>query len=102
MLQISDVFAGIRMHLTLCIAQITDLRAGLRMACQFVTPATEDRPRILRHLLQLSVADRALRFGTAAQDDAIIDYCGRWNFARDIVEGARQDESGHWRVVVSV
>ena len=58
------------------------------MSCKFAPLTTHDRPAILRHLLHLGVDDRVLRFGTAAPDDAVIDYCGRWNFARDIVEGA--------------
>ena len=58
------------------------------MACKFGSLTTHDRPAIVRHLLHLGVDDRVLRFGTAAPDDAIVDYCGRWNFARDIVEGA--------------
>jgi GNAT superfamily N-acetyltransferase len=61
------------------------------MTCQFVPLTTHDRPPILQHLLHLGVADRVLRFGTAAQDNAIVDYCGRWNFARDVVEGAWRD-----------
>ncbi len=62
------------------------------MACKFDPLTTHDRPAILRHLLHLGVDDRVLRFGTAAPDDAVIDYCGRWNFARDIVEGAWEDD----------
>lgn len=58
------------------------------MACKFAPLTTCDRPAILRHLLQLGTADRVLRFSTAAPDAAIVDYCGRWNFARDIVEAA--------------
>ena len=58
------------------------------MALKFAPLTTHDRPAILRHLLQLGIHDRILRFGTAAPDEAIIEYCGRWNFARDIVEGA--------------
>lgn len=61
------------------------------MTLKFAPLTTHDRPAILRHLLQLGISDRVLRFGTAAPDDAIIDYCGRWNFARDIVEGATED-----------
>ncbi len=61
------------------------------MACQFTQLTTHDRPAILRHLLHLPVDDRVLRFGTAASDEAITEYCGRWNFARDIVEGAVED-----------
>src|SRR5512137_2578529 len=61
------------------------------MACQFVALTTHDRPAILRHLLHLGTDDRVLRFSTAASDEAIVDYCGRWNFARDIVEGATVD-----------
>ena len=61
------------------------------MTCKFVPLATPDRPAIVRHLLHLGIDDRVLRFGTAAPDDAIVDYSGRWNFARDIVEGAWED-----------
>ncbi len=58
------------------------------MACEFAALTTHDRPAILRHLLRLGTDDRVLRFGTAAPDEAVVNYCGRWNFARDIVEGA--------------
>ena len=61
------------------------------MACRFAPLTTHDRPAIARHLLHLGIDDRVLRFGTAAPDEAIVDYCGRWNFARDIVEGAWED-----------
>jgi GNAT superfamily N-acetyltransferase len=61
------------------------------MAWTFVPLTTHDRPAIVRHLLRLGIDDRILRFGTAAGDVAILDYCGRWNFARDIVEGAIED-----------
>jgi hypothetical protein len=61
------------------------------MTLKFAPLTTHDRPAILRHLLGLGVNDRILRFGTAVPDETIIDYCGRWNFARDIVEGARED-----------
>jgi GNAT superfamily N-acetyltransferase len=61
------------------------------MALKFVPLTTHDRPAILRHLLHLGIDDRILRFGTAAPDEAVIEYCGRWNFARDIVEGAWED-----------
>jgi GNAT superfamily N-acetyltransferase len=61
------------------------------MVFQFTALTTHDRPAIIRHLLHLPTDDRVLRFSTAASDEAIIDYCGRWNFARDIVEGAMLD-----------
>jgi RimJ/RimL family protein N-acetyltransferase len=61
------------------------------MVLKYAPLTTHDRPAIVRHLLHLGIDDRVLRFGTAAPDEAIIDYCGRWNFARDIVEGARED-----------
>ena len=61
------------------------------MVCKFVPLTTGDRPAIVRHLLHLGSDDRVLRFGTAAPDGAIVDYCGRWNFARDIVEGVCED-----------
>ena len=61
------------------------------MAYRFAPLTTHHRAAIIRHLLHLGVDDRILRFGNAAPDDAIIDYCGRWNFARDIVEGAHID-----------
>jgi GNAT superfamily N-acetyltransferase len=69
----------------------TGVEARLRMALKFEPLTTHDRPAILRHLLHLGTDDRVLRFGTAAPDEAIVEYCGRWNFARDIVEGARED-----------
>lgn len=61
------------------------------MTFQFTALTTHDRPAIVAHLLHLPTDDRVLRFSTAASDDAIIDYCGRWNFTRDIVEGATLD-----------
>jgi GNAT superfamily N-acetyltransferase len=61
------------------------------MVYQFTALTTHDRPAIIAHLLHLPTDDRVLRFSTAASDEAIIDYCGRWNFARDIVEGATLD-----------
>lgn len=61
------------------------------MTFQFTALTTHDRPAIIQHLCQLPVEDRVLRFSTAAADEAIIEYCGRWNFTRDIVEGALID-----------
>lgn len=63
------------------------------MTIQFTALTTQDRPAIIRHLLSLSLDDRVLRFSTAISDEGIVNYCGRWNFARDIVEGAVSD--GH-------
>jgi GNAT superfamily N-acetyltransferase len=67
------------------------VKAGWRMSWTFLPLTTHDRPAILSHLLRLGLDDRILRFGTAAADEAIVEYCGRWNFARDIVEGAVED-----------
>lgn len=61
------------------------------MSYDFAPVTMSQRPAIVRHLLQLPVDDRVLRFGTAAPDDAIIEYCGRWHFDSDIVEGAFHD-----------
>jgi RimJ/RimL family protein N-acetyltransferase len=58
------------------------------MCYRFAPLTTLERPAIVRHLLQLPLDDRVLRFGTAAPDDAIVEYCARWNFRGDIVEGA--------------
>lgn len=61
------------------------------MTYKFTALTTHDRPAIIRHLSQLPLDDRVLRFSTAASDEAIVEYCGRWNFTRDIVEGAIVD-----------
>ena len=45
------------------------------------------RARILQHLLQLSAADRYLRFGYAAQDAQIARYVDGLDFARDDIFG---------------
>jgi hypothetical protein len=61
------------------------------MAWTFAPLTTQDRPAILAHLLGLGIDDRILRFGSTVPDEAIVNYCSRWNFAHDIVEGARED-----------
>jgi GNAT superfamily N-acetyltransferase len=58
------------------------------MACRCTPLTVDDRPAIMRHLLGLDADDRVLRFNTTAPDHAVVEYCGRWNFDRDIVEGA--------------
>jgi len=62
------------------------------MNYRFAPLTTLERPAIVRHLLQLPLDDRVLRFGSSVPDEAIIDYCRGWNFRRDIVEGAFADE----------
>jgi GNAT superfamily N-acetyltransferase len=47
-----------------------------------------DRPRILDHLLALDDTDRALRFGVAADADALARYVASIDFERDAVFGA--------------
>jgi GNAT superfamily N-acetyltransferase len=59
------------------------------MTCQFAPLTPRDQPAIVQHLLELESDDRVLRFNTTAPDNVIAGYCGRWDFARDIVEGAR-------------
>lgn len=58
------------------------------MSCRFATLTLQDRPAVVEHLLALDRDDRVLRFNSAAPDALIRDYCGRWDFALDIVEGA--------------
>jgi GNAT superfamily N-acetyltransferase len=62
------------------------------MPCHYAPLTLDDKPAILEHLLTLAPDDRVLRFNTTAPDNAVIAYCGRWNFAGDIVEGARDGE----------
>ncbi|QJR15445.1 GNAT family N-acetyltransferase [Usitatibacter palustris] len=62
-----------------------------------VTPPTHhldasDRPALRRHFLALGHDDRRLRFGSALQDGAILDYIDRIDFERDEVFGVRDDE----------
>lgn len=47
----------------------------------------EERERIARHLLDLDVHDRYLRFGYAASDDQIEHYVAALNFDRDEIFG---------------
>ena len=58
------------------------------MAIRYAMLTAEDRPSVARHLLALDGDDRALRFNTTAPDPVVIDYCGRIDYGRDIVEGA--------------
>jgi GNAT superfamily N-acetyltransferase len=58
------------------------------MAIRYATLTPDDRPSVVEHLLGLDGDDRALRFNTTAPDHAVVGYCGRWDYARDIVEGA--------------
>lgn len=58
------------------------------MPCRFATLTLQDRPAVVEHLLALDRDDRVLRFNSAAPDALIRDYCGRVDFALDIVEGA--------------
>lgn len=58
------------------------------MPCRFTPLRSHDQSAVVRHLLELDADDRALRFNTTAPDNAIIGYCGRWDFAGDVVEGA--------------
>jgi GNAT superfamily N-acetyltransferase len=62
------------------------------MPCHYAPLTLDDKPAILGHLLTLSADDRVLRFNTTAPDNAVVAYCGRWNFAGDIVEGAWDGE----------
>ena len=60
----------------------------LPMPYRFATLTLQDRSAVVDHLLALDRDDRVLRFNSAAPDALIRDYCERWDFARDIVEGA--------------
>jgi GNAT superfamily N-acetyltransferase len=50
---------------------------------------SHERDRIRQHLLALDDADRAVRFGTAAGDDAIARYVETLDFGRDTLLGVR-------------
>lgn len=56
--------------------------------CRLAALTAPDREAIVEHLCRLSVDDRVLRFSTAVANEGIVEYCRRWNFDRDIVEGA--------------
>jgi RimJ/RimL family protein N-acetyltransferase len=49
--------------------------------------AAVQRPQLLRHLLDLSTADRRMRFGASMQDEAVAHYVEGIDFARDKVFG---------------
>ncbi len=58
------------------------------MSVRFAPLAPPDQPAVVDHLLGLVDDDRILRFNATLPDDKVVEYCGRWNYATDIVEGA--------------
>ncbi|MBK7080092.1 MAG: GNAT family N-acetyltransferase [Betaproteobacteria bacterium] len=62
------------------------------MTFRYAPLTPQDRPAVVQHLLSLDADDRVLRFNTTAPDEKVVEYCGRWNHADDIVEGAWEGE----------
>jgi RimJ/RimL family protein N-acetyltransferase len=58
------------------------------MSVRFAPLAPPDQPAVVDHLLGLVADDRVLRFNATIPDEKVVEYCGRWNYATDIVEGA--------------
>ncbi|MBL0290970.1 MAG: GNAT family N-acetyltransferase [Betaproteobacteria bacterium] len=62
------------------------------MTFRYAPLTAQDQPAVVQHLLSLDADDRVLRFNTTAPDEKVVEYCGRWNHADDIVEGAWEGE----------